>query len=63
VVSEETGQLSFVKGGEIFHGLSVVEIRRMLNAHLLGMSLEESAKEKPKVKQQSPPKKEKNVSA
>ncbi|WP_053406652.1 diadenylate cyclase CdaA [Persicobacter sp. CCB-QB2] len=34
VVSEETGQISLVRNGEISHNLSVQEIRRRLNAYL-----------------------------
>ncbi|BDD00181.1 diadenylate cyclase CdaA [Persicobacter psychrovividus] len=34
VVSEETGQISLVRNGEISHNLSVQEIRRRINAYL-----------------------------
>ncbi len=34
VASEETGQLSFVRRGEILHNLSAIELRRNLNAYL-----------------------------
>ncbi|MEM1137904.1 MAG: diadenylate cyclase CdaA [Bacteroidota bacterium] len=34
IVSEETGQLSFVANGEIFHNLSPIEIRTKLNEYL-----------------------------
>lgn len=36
VVSEETGQMSFVKNGKIFHNLSILEIRQKLNQFLSG---------------------------
>ncbi|UZR95854.1 diadenylate cyclase CdaA [Chondrinema litorale] len=34
IVSEETGQLSYVANGEIFHNLSPIEIRTKLNEYL-----------------------------
>lgn len=36
IVSEETGQLSFVRRGEIDHNLSPIEIRRKLNEYMSG---------------------------
>ncbi|MDW7693262.1 diadenylate cyclase CdaA [Flammeovirgaceae bacterium SG7u.111] len=36
IVSEETGQLSFVRGGKISHNLSAIEIRQLLNEYISG---------------------------
>lgn len=35
VVSEETGQISIVRKGEIFHNLSVQELRKMINEYFM----------------------------
>jgi uncharacterized protein (TIGR00159 family) len=42
VVSEETGQLSFIRNGEIFHNLSPLEMRQKLNEYLSGKSVIEN---------------------
>ncbi|MBX2844258.1 MAG: diadenylate cyclase CdaA [Flammeovirgaceae bacterium] len=42
IVSEETGQLSYVFNGKIFHNLSPLEIRRKLNEYLSGKSISKS---------------------
>jgi uncharacterized protein (TIGR00159 family) len=34
IVSEETGQLSFVKNGDIAHGTTILELRKVLNRYL-----------------------------
>jgi uncharacterized protein (TIGR00159 family) len=47
IVSEETGQLSFVKNGEIGHNLSLLEIRQRLNQYLSGKAMPEEPPSKP----------------
>lgn len=42
VVSEETGQVSLAKGGELTHNLSLQELRTYLNRHLAGSEVEEA---------------------
>ncbi|MBD0259706.1 MAG: hypothetical protein ICV83_28635, partial [Cytophagales bacterium] len=37
VVSEETGQISLVRNGELMHNLSVQELRTKLNYYLSGI--------------------------
>ena len=44
IVSEETGQMSFVRNGQIFHNLSLLEIRKHLNEYL--QSSEETEEQK-----------------
>ncbi|MEN7548045.1 diadenylate cyclase CdaA [Rapidithrix thailandica] len=46
VVSEETGQMSFVRSGKIYHNLSSLEIRKLLREYFTG----ETETEKPEVK-------------
>ncbi|MCC5930298.1 MAG: diadenylate cyclase CdaA [Cyclobacteriaceae bacterium] len=36
VVSEETGQMSLVRGGKMYHNLSTQELRNMINVYLAG---------------------------
>jgi len=47
VASEETGQLSFVRKGEILHNLSTIELRRNLNEYLSGNKLRRQQKNLP----------------
>lgn len=48
VVSEETGQLSIVRAGKIFHNLSIQEIRKMINDYF--MEERETKNDLPKTK-------------
>ena len=58
VVSEETGQMSIVRNGTIFHNLSSQELRKKVNEYLYeddGSSDEEQAAEAPaKIKKKAP---------
>ena len=63
IVSEETGQLSYVANGEIFHNLSPIEIRTKLNEYLANKpepeKVEKSEKEdKEKTDNDKPPQKD-----
>lgn len=44
VASEETGQISLVRKGEIFRNLSTIEVRRKLNEYLTGSRIEVAPK-------------------
>ena len=49
IVSEETGQLSYVSNGKIFHNLSPIEIRTKLNEYLSNkIELDKSEKDEKK---------------
>ncbi len=62
VVSEETGQMSVVRNGKIFHNLSVQELRRKINDYLYEGE-EQKQEEEPLIDLKIRPKKEKKIKA
>lgn len=54
VVSEETGQISAMQNGEVFHNISAQELRRQINKYLNEPKELKKEKEKEKVKKEEP---------